>query len=213
VGGDQAASNKPWQDLAKAEAALAIGILTFMPIRLENLTGLTIGKHLYLRSEPHSPSALEIPGSETKNGMPREFDVPPHLEQMLLEFRAAFAPRIPGHAPAAIFVNIDGSPKTKAGVRRLIVSYLKARCGIEFNPHAFRHLAGKLILDQETGEYEQVRQLLGNRRLETTIKYYVGVCTRRAGRHHQRLLEGGLGTGVRHQSRPKNLSSRSVMDS
>jgi len=187
-----------WQTLAKAEAAIAIAFLTVIPIRLQNLTALTYGSHLFLRDGANATSTAEFPAEELKNGLPMEFDIPGPVARMLIEFREQLAPKIVGHRPSHVFVNSDGTLKTKAGVRALIQRYLKRRVGIVFHPHAARHLAGKFILDREPGSHELVKQVLGHTRIQTTVDFYTGIDTRRAARHHQHLLQEALA----EQSKP-----------
>jgi integrase len=38
--------------------------------------------------------------------------------------------------------------------------------------HQFRHLAAKLYLDAHPGDYETVRQLLGHKTIQTTLRFY-----------------------------------------
>ena len=83
----------------------------------------------------------------------------------------------------------DGKPKSEAMVALLIKTYLWKRAGIKLTTHQFRHLAAKTILDDQSGEYETVRQLLGHKNLKTTTGFYTGMRTRRAGLHHQSLIE------------------------
>jgi integrase len=74
----------------------------------------------------------------------------------------------------------------------LISSYVKKRAGIVLSPHQFRHLAAKVMLDDQPGNFEGAKQLLGHKRLRTTVDAYAGIDSRRAGRHHQRLIEKAL---------------------
>jgi hypothetical protein len=48
------------------------------------------------------------------------------------------------------------------------------------------------VLDAEPGGFEIVRQVLGHANLNTTVGAYAGIDSRRAGRHHQRLVEQAL---------------------
>ena len=114
------------------------------------------------------------------------------LANMLTDFRDVFAPRILGYRPTHVFVNSDGSLKVSASVRASIQRFLKFYVGIDFNPHTFRHLAGKLILDRDPGAHELVKQFLGHKSIETTVKFYTGIDTRRAGLHHHQLLHDAL---------------------
>ena len=72
-------------------------------------------------------------------------------------------------------------------------------------PHQFRHLAAKIILDNNPGAFELVRQLLGHKNLKTTTNFYAGIDTRRAGRAHadliMKLRESKLSRGRRRRTR------------
>ena len=50
-------------------------------------------------------------------------------------------------------------------------------------------MAAKVVLDDSPGAIELVKQLLGHENLKTTANFYAGIDTRRAARHHHRLLE------------------------
>jgi integrase len=175
--------------LAKAQAAIAIALETYIPLRLRNLTELSFETHIHLRTNPGATSTLELSEEEVKGEHALAFDLPSHLAAMLIDYRDRFAPSIIGRRPAHVFVNVDGlTRKGRATVRYLIMAHLK-RAGISLNPHAFRHLAGKRILDRHPGEHEVVKQLLGHDDIETTVRFYTGVDTRRAGNYFQELLE------------------------
>jgi hypothetical protein len=49
-----------------------------------------------------------------------------------------------------------------------------------------------VMLDAEPGNFEGVRQFLGHKSLRTTVAAYAGFDSRRAARHHQRLVEEAL---------------------
>ena len=178
--------------LAKAQAALAIAILCYMPIRLQNLAALEFDTHLFLREGARAISTLEIPVHEVKNRTELAFDIPPLVATMLIEYRDRLAPKIIGHRPTRVFVNVDGTPKKQAAVAGLIMTYLRRRAGIELTPHQFRHLSAKVVLDAEPGGFETVKQLLGHKSIKTTVGAYAGIDSRRAARRHQQLVERAL---------------------
>ena len=120
------------------------------------------------------------------------FDIPPRVAKMLIEYRDRFAPKIIGHRPTRLFVNVDGTPKNQATVAGLIMSYLRRRAGIVLTPHQFRHLSAKVMLDADPGEFETVRQFLGHKSIKTTVGAYAGIDSRRAARRHQHLVEQAL---------------------
>ena len=105
--------------LAKAQAALAVAILSYAPLRPQNLTALEFGTHLFLHEGAGAKSTLELPGHEVKNGMEVAYDIPPHVAKLLIEYRDHFAPKILGCRPTRLFVNVDGKQKpSDCGVSR-----------------------------------------------------------------------------------------------
>jgi integrase len=174
--------------LAKAQAALGIGLLTYMPVRSENLWELEFDRHIFLRSGPGATSTLELDAGEVKNESATGFDIPPHLAKMLFEYRDHIAPQHIGHRPKRLFVLPDGTPKAQSTVSYLICRYARTRAGITLTPHQFRHLSAKVLLDANPGNFEGAKQLLGHKNIKTTL-IYSGINSRRAGRHHQTLID------------------------
>jgi integrase len=182
-------SKPSFRTLAKAQAALAIAILTYMPVRLQNLADLAFDTHLFLRTGLGAISTLELSNAEVKNKIELAFDIPPRVTKMLLEYRDRIAPQIIGHRPRRVFVNVEGTPKDPKALAKLIASYANKRAGIVLTPHQFRHLSAKILLDAEPGAFEIVRQCLGHRSSKTSANAYAGIDSRRAARHQQRLIE------------------------
>ena len=172
--------------LAKAQAAIGLAILPMMPLRLGNLTDLTFGDTIILR--PNGTSSIIIPKEATKARRPIEFDVPPNVATMLIEYFNDIAPAVLGRRPEKLFCRTDGVGKSFAQVRYLIQTYFKEYVGFHMNPHAFRHLCAKLILDNDPGAHTLVQELLGHKSVETSTAFYAGLSSRRAGRHHHALI-------------------------
>jgi integrase len=181
-----------FRTLVKAQVALAVGILSHMPIRLQNLATLTFDVHLFMSKARGATSSLELPAGEVKNRRELAFDIPSDVAKMLIEYRNLIAPKVIGHRPDRLFANVDGTPKTQWTVAWMIRTYLKRRAGIALSSHQFRHLGAKVVLDAEPGSFETVRQFLGHKSLQTTVGAYAGIDSRRAARHHQRLVEEAL---------------------
>jgi integrase len=181
-----------FRTLVKAQAALAVAILCYIPVRLQNLATLTFDVHLFMSKARGATSSLELPAGEVKNRRELAFDIPSDVAKMLIEYRNRIAPKVIGRRPDRLFVNVDGTPKTQWTVAWMIRTYLKRRAGIALSSHQFRHLGAKVVLDAEPGSFETVRQLLGHKSLTTTVGAYAGIDSRRAARHHQRLVEEAL---------------------
>jgi integrase len=181
--------DKPnFRTLAKAQAALGMDVLIYMPVRPENLSELEFDKHLFVRAEPGATSTLELESDEVKNDNDIGFDIPARVAKMLREYRDRIAPKHIGHRPRRLFVNLNGTPKSQATVSYLISSYARRRAGIVITPHQFRHLAAKNMLDANPGNFEGLKQLLSHKSLKSTM-IYAGINTRRAARYHQLLID------------------------
>jgi integrase len=194
-------SKPSMRTLAKAQAALAIAILTYMPLRVENLTDLTFDTHLFVRAGVGQISTLELSRGEVKNKTELAYDIPPRVAKMLLEYRDRIAPKIIGHRPARLFVKVDGAAKGARSVARLIAFYAK-RAGIVLSSHQFRHLSAKVLLDAQPGAFETVRQLLAHKSDQTTVRAYAGIDSRRAARHHQQLIDKAIAPPDLSRRRP-----------
>ena len=199
-----------FRTLAKAQAALAIAVLCYMPLRMQNLAALEFDTHLFMHGGPRAISTLELPASEVKNRTELAFDIPPPVAKMLFEYRDHLAPKIIGHRPTRVFVNADGSPKNQGTVACLIMTYLRKWAGIELTPHQFRHLSAKVLLDAEPGAFEIVKQLLGHKSIATTVGAYAGIDSRRAARRHQYLVEQALAPEM--PGRRSNKGHREPLD-
>jgi integrase len=182
-------STPSFRTLAKAHTALAIAILTYIPLRLQNLADLEFSTHLFMNVGPGAVSTLELSNVEVKNKTELAFDIPLSVAKMLLEYRDRLAPKIIGHRPKRLFENVDGAAKAARSLATTIRIYAKKRAGIALSPHQFRHLSAKVLLDAQPGAYETVRQLLGHKNQQTTVAAYAGIDTRRAADHHRRLVE------------------------
>ncbi|MGK7295355.1 MAG: hypothetical protein ACNS61_05905 [Candidatus Wenzhouxiangella sp. M2_3B_020] len=80
---------------------------------------------------------------------------------------------------------------TKAKLNNIFRRHLWKHCKLTLCIHVMRHLAGKIILDQDPSALELVKTLLGHKRLETTRSYYAEVCALVAQRRYLHLLEKG----------------------
>src|SRR5829696_4349874 len=179
------------RQLAKAQAALAISILTYAPLRVANLSALAFEQTLFVPKRDHQESLIEIPAAQMKNREPFSISLPAKITGMLRTYRSQI---LSGSSRGSgfLFDGGRGKPKLPTTISWLIERTIRRHLGLEMTAHQFRHLAAKVILDADPGAYESVRQLLGQRNLATTVNFYAGLDTRRAGRHHAALIEKEL---------------------
>ena len=81
----------------------------------------------------------------------------------------------------------------RCGKGKLFRAFLKvddhcSACGLDFTPHAFRHLAAYKILEHDPTAYPLVQRVLGHKSLETTVRFYCGLEVPQALAHFQALV-------------------------
>lgn len=167
----------PAQKAVLAQVAAAIALLQATPIRKANLCAIDINRHLkQQRKEVH----LVICESETKNRHPVDFNIPEYALDILRWYMKEYRPYLMREPTDALFPGRNGQHKTAHTLGLQIKKIVFEFTGHTFNVHLFRHFAGKVFLDQQPGNYEVVRQVLGHKRLDTTTSFYSGAEAKRA---------------------------------
>ena len=92
------------------------------------------------------------------------------LADRLQVYRNEIAPAVIGERPDAVFVSLTGKPRTQGAIKVAIEKAVLRHLGVKITPHQFRHLAAKIVLDDNPGAYELVRQLLGHKNSEDDHK-------------------------------------------
>ncbi len=173
----------------KVQVALAVEFLLNLPIRMENLIALEIGTHLIRPSGGKDSLILTLEPGETKTDEPIEFLVPPDLTRFIGRYVEKFRPRLESADSAYLFPGQGGGHKHPSTLSHQMVTLIKKRTGLRVTPHQFRHLAAKISLDAEPGNYFGVATLLGHKSLKTTMAFYSGLRTRAAGKHFASILD------------------------
>jgi integrase len=180
-----ASSRRPFIDL---QSALAIDILLHVPLRMANLTAMRFGEHLQWPQGRGKPALLVFHPDETKNAVQMEFELPTDLANRLWVYRTEIIPTVTGTQSDAVFVSWTGTPRKQETITNAIEKTVLRNLGLKMTPHQFRHLAAQIILDANPGAIEVVRQLMAHKNSKTTMNFYAGINTRRAGRAHADLL-------------------------
>ena len=160
----------------RLQTAVAIELLTMAPVRLLNLAKLQIGVNLLFGR--HGEMTLSFAEHEVKNSVAMEIVLPPPTARLLDLYIKTYRPLLGQPNSAWLFPGqLIGKHKSLGGMRQQIEQAIADRCGLVFNPHLFRHLAAKLILEANPGAHGQVQRILGHKSVNTALTYYSGLET------------------------------------
>ncbi len=194
----------------RAQSALAVAILILgAPLRIKNLASLQLGVHV-LETRPlglggnggllagkgaTTSRHIVLPALETKNSKDLEFTLPSGLCKYLDVYVSRCLPILVRGGSTYLFPNTTGGTKREDGLGVQIKTFIKRETGLIVNAHLYRHLAAKLYLERNPGDYPTVQMLLGHKDLQTTMRAYVGMeqgdAIKRYDRMMDDLLEGG----------------------
>lgn len=155
--------------------AAAIEILLVCPIRVANLSSLSVEANFRWSGPPKRRLlALWLPSSTVKNGVAIEADLPRESVQLIQAYLTNWRHLVSDHAGEWLFPADHGS-RTPDSLSKTIFEVIHRQTGLEVNAHIFRHLAGMLFLKVLPGHIESVRQLLGHRKTDTTLRFYASM--------------------------------------
>jgi integrase len=163
------AKGAPRQRAVRVELALAVAIELVLPLRMDNLAGLRLDRHIHrVGGKP----LLVIPAEETKNSNPIEAELPRDVAELLDLYVRQYRPRLLASPSPWLFPGQSGGRRTTGGFGAQLSALIRKEAGVTMTPHQFRHLAAKLYLDRHPGDYETVRRLLAHKSLVTTMRFY-----------------------------------------
>jgi integrase len=166
--------NAPESAAVYAQMAVAIGILSFAPIRRGNLAKIRLDVNLTKPGGPDSHYWLGFPEYDVKNKVDLTFRLKsPELNEIINEYVNDFRPiLLRGHNHDWLFPGQRGGPKEPTSFATQMVKTIFKHTGLRMTVHQFRHAAGALLLQKYPGNYELVRRVLGHRSVQTTIDFY-----------------------------------------
>jgi len=180
-------ANAYTQALAR-EDAVAIAILLVCPVRVKNLAGIHLERHIQRPGDGRS--FLVLTEDDVKNARPLEFELPQYLVRMIDQHLATRSPMMCPAGTPWLFPKRDGAAavdpnQLSARIRKRIGK----ETGLSVNAHLFRHLAVMNWLDANPGGYEVARRLLGHSDVSKTISLYSGLEVKSATRAFADLIE------------------------
>jgi integrase len=193
----------------RAQSALGVAILILgAPLRIKNLASLQLGVHV-LTTRPMGLGGgistgagkgattrhIVLPALEVKNTKDLEFTLPSGLCKYLDVYVSRCLPILVRGGNTYLFPNTTSGSKIPGSLSVQLKTFLKRETGLIFNSHLSRHLAAKLFLERNAGDYATVQMLLGHKDLQTTLRAYVGLeqgdAIKRYDQMMDDLLEGG----------------------
>lgn len=170
--------------------AVAMTILFSMPIRAKNLAQLELGKNVTFSGKG---AALRyqvwIPAEDVKNRVDLTCTFNVEASKMIHEYITKFRHLLLAEPSNALFPARSGSSRTAGHLSQHLGEAIRRETGLRVHMHMFRHFAAHLYLDANPGSYEAVRQLLGHRKLQTTLDFYAPLSTRHAQTEYHKVIE------------------------
>lgn len=174
---------------ARLMYALAVQILIFAPIRVGNLYRLEIGKEIReVRHGRQRQRYLVLDASDTKTKRTYEAPLPVEINWMLDAWLAQHRGKIFNGRTTLLFPNPRGELRSSNAFSAKLSKFIARETGLDINTHLFRHIAGKLYLEQDDRGIETVRQLLGHTNTRTTLRNYAHLDADRAVRRHANVI-------------------------
>jgi site-specific recombinase XerD len=170
-----------------AQTAVAIEILLMAPLRIDNLVGLDIERHLIRTG---GGLQIVVPENEVKNDVELHHPLPDESVAIIQRYITEFRPLLAPAGNSMLFPGQGTKSKTQGSMRQQITRAIARHTGLKMHPHLFRHATAKIFLDKHPGQYEVVRQVLGHRSLETTTQFYAGGEGVAANRHFDGVILG-----------------------
>ncbi len=170
--------------------AAALAILLSCPMRVKNLAGLDLDKHLIpARSGTHTYYSIRIEGIEVKNGEPIEVKLNARGSKLVHRYIMQFRSQVSQANGRALFPrSSDGKSRVSSNFGSELTQRVYRETGLKVNPHLFRHIAAKLYLEERPGDFETVRRLLKHKRLQTTMDFYASLSNQWAHDHYDEVV-------------------------
>jgi Phage integrase family len=183
----------PVQSAVKAQIAVAIAILTIVPLRIKNLTQIRLGLNLNKPGGPGSDYWLNFPNYDVKNRLKLEYALDEYITALIDEYVHDFRPTLlRGRNEDCLFPGLRSGAKGEVSFSGQITDRVLKLTGLRITSHQFRHAAGAIILQEQPGNYELVRLILGHRSVSTTMRCYIWLKQVHASQIYQKMVRKRL---------------------
>jgi integrase len=181
------------------QIALAIDILTYAPIRIGNLIAIELNRNVHLPDYENRHAFIVIFPEQVKNSVNLEFRLNERVTRRLTTYAAKHLPELGGDDCKWLFPGLSAKRhKSSRTLSQQLTETIEREMGIRMTPHQFRHVAAKLYLDRNPGNYEVIRRTLGHKNMKTTVNFYAGLETAAATKAYDETIRKLHEEGVRN---------------
>lgn len=171
---------------AKAmERAVAVALLLTTCMRGKNIRTLEIRDFQWVDGR----CFLSIPGDRVKNKADLDFEIPQESAELIERHIHDFRPALPGSDGPYLFPATDGGPKAHSTLFCNLIPNIRKRTGLTMNPHLFRHMMAKIVVERDPGMALAMSRHLGHKQINTTMQHYLGTEGRAVSRRIDDIIK------------------------
>ena len=167
------------------ERAVACALLIEVCLRGASLRTLQISTDLTWNG---ARCYLSIPAERVKNDQALDFELSLETSALLKEYLITYRPRLPGSEGDYLFPNGNGGPRSHGALFTSLMDRIYKMTGLTVNPHLFRHIIAKIVIEEDPGLAFALSRHLGHKSMNTTMGAYLGT----EGRAVSRKIDGAL---------------------
>lgn len=176
------------EEAVRFRDGLLIALLASRPVRLANLSYLTLSRHL--KRIECGGYLLRYPAEEVKTGIAMEYPVPKVLTDALKRYLSVARPiLLRGRAYDVLWIGKEGRPLGYHHLGLRISKLTDDHLGVSVSPHLFRTSAATTIATADPSHVGSAKALLGHSDPRTTERYYNQARSIEAGRAHNANIE------------------------
>jgi site-specific recombinase XerD len=170
------------------EVAVAIEILCFTGLRVSELAGLDLERHLkWGRDEDGEVLHIQIRGGEFKSRKAIYHELRGESLELVRHLLEEYRPRLQARPGTALFPGRFDGHKSANNFGERIKRVIRQHTGLVVNVHLIRSIIGKLHLKRDPGDYVTVSRVLHNT-LDTTTKSYTQHEAQTARDHYRKTV-------------------------
>jgi integrase len=164
-------TNHPHRRAKCFERAAATMLLITTSMRAKNIRSLRLDHDVQFT---HDRCFISVLGDEVKNGLPLDFELPADAITLLREYIELHRPNLQGSDGRYLFPGKDGGPRPHNSMFDGLMTSIRKHTGLIMNPHLFRHVIAKIVVERDPGMALSMSRHLGHKRIDTTMQHYLG---------------------------------------